>query len=175
MYYIGGRNTLLYSGDLKVCDALYEYINKEQQGGDCVRQQRLLVKIHAAAFYFSQISRDVHKIAEMFGVSKDAIYKWAKTPEWDYALSVFNYTGDREFLRRVNRDTARDAGDVFDKARSAYFKAIAEGVPERKLATVAGAVVGLPRRRIHAWAKQYGWREIANRDRHVAMNTEASQ
>ena len=140
-----------------------------------MRQQRLLVKIHAAAFYFSHISRDVHDIAKVFGVSKDAIYKWAKTPEWNYALWVFNYTGEREFARRASRDTARDAGDVFDKARSAYFKAIAEGVPERKLATVAGAVVGLPRRRIHAWAKQYGWREIANRDRHVAMNTEASQ
>ena len=137
-----------------------------------MRQQRLLVKIHAAAFYFSQISRDINDIAKVFGVSKDAIYKWAKTPEWDYALSVFNYTGDREFARRASRDTARDAGDVFNKARDAYFQAMCEGVPERKLATVAGGVVGLPRRRIHAWAKQYGWREGYDRSSCDDPNTE---
>ena len=124
-----------------------------------MRQQRLLVKIHAAAFYFSHISRDVNDISEVFDVSKDAIYKWVKTPEWQYALDVFGYTGDREFARRPRRDTARDAGEVFEKARDAYFKAMREGVPTRRLATVAGAAVGLPRRRIHAWAKQYGWRE----------------
>ena len=128
-----------------------------------MRQKRLLVKIHAAAYYFSHISRDVHEISEMFGVSKDAIYKWVKTPEWEFALDVFGYTGDREFARKPRRDTARDAGDLFLKARDAYFKAIRDGVATRKLATVAGADVGLSRRRIHAWAKQYGWRESVNR------------
>ena len=128
-----------------------------------MRQKRLLVKIHAAAFYFSHISRDVHEISEMFGVSKDAIYKWVKTPEWGFALDVFEYTGDREFARKPRRDTQRDAGELFEKARDAYFKAIRDGVATRKLATVAGAAVGLPRRRIHAWAKQYGWRECVNR------------
>ena len=142
------------------------------KGGDSVRQQRLLVKIYSAAYYFSHISRDVHDIAEAFGVSMDAIYKWAKTSEWEFALDVFNYDGDRAFARRRSRDTARDAGEVFGKARAAYFKAIAEGVRVRKLATVAGAAVGLPRRRIHAWAKQYGWREGINRDRHLAIETE---
>ena len=137
-----------------------------------MRQQRLLVKIHAAAFYFSHISRDVNEISDAFGVSRHAVYKWAKTPEWDYALSVFNYTGEREFARRASRDTARDAGDMFNKARDAYFRAMREGVPDRKLATVTGGVVGLPRRRIHAWAKQYGWREGIHRDRHVTIDTE---
>lgn len=126
------------------------------------------MKIHAAAFYFSHISRDVHEISEMFGVSKDAIYKWAKTPEWGFALDVFQYDGDRDFARKPRRDTQRDAGDVFEKAREAYFKAIREGVATRKLATVAGAAVGLPRRRIHAWAVQYGWRT----DRFVAIDKE---
>ena len=130
-----------------------------------MRQQRLLVKLHAAAFYFSHISRDVNEIADAFGVSTHAIYKWAKTAEWEYALDVFNYTGDRSFQRRQRRDTARDAGEVFEKARAAYFKAMRQGVPTNKLATVAGGVVGLPRRRIHAWAKQYGWREGVNQDR----------
>ena len=131
------------------------------------------MKIHAAAFYFSHISRDLREICEVFGVSRDTIYKWVKTPEWQYALDVFGYTGDREFARRPRRDTKRDAGDVFEKARDAYFQAIAEGVATNKLATVAGAAVGLPRRRIHAWAKQYGWRERVNIDRHVTIhNTE---
>ena len=137
-----------------------------------MRQERLLVKIYSAAFYFSHISRDVNEISDAFGVSRHAVYKWAKTPEWDYALSVFNYTGEREFARRASRDTARDAGDVFERARDAYFQAMREGVPDRKLATVAGGVVGLPRRRIHAWAKQYGWREGIHKDRHVAIDTE---
>jgi len=117
------------------------------------------VKIHAAAFYFSHISRDVHDIAEMFGVSRDAIYKWAKTEEWSEALDVFGYTGERGFDRQPSRDTQRDAGDVFLRARTAYFKAMSDGVPVRKLATVAGDAVGLSRRRVHAWAVQYGWRK----------------
>ena len=108
----------------------------------------------------------------MFGVSTHAIYKWAKTPEWDFALDVFGYTGDRSFQRRPRRDTARDAGDVFLRAQEAYFKAIRNGVATNKLARVAGDAVGLPRRRIHAWAKQYGWREEINTDRQVAINTE---
>ena len=108
----------------------------------------------------------------MFGVSRHAIYKWAKTPEWHHALDVFRYTGDREFARRARRDTKRDAGDVFLRARAAYFKAMNAGVATNKLATVAGDAVGLPRRRIHAWAKQYGWREEINTDRQVAIDTE---
>ena len=124
-----------------------------------MRQQRMLVKIHAAAFYFAEISRDVHDIAEALDVSKDAVYKWAKTSEWEDALKVFKYNGPRGFARKPSRDTQRDAGKVFEKARDAYFKAIREGVPLHKLATVAGDAVGLPRRRIHAWAVQYGWRD----------------
>ena len=131
-----------------------------------MRQQRLLVKIYSAAYYFSHISRDVHDIAEAFGVSMDAIYKWAKTSEWEFALDVFNYDGDRAFARRRSRDTARDAGEVFQRAKSAYIHAYRSGEPMRKLATIAGNAVGLSRRRIHAWAKQYHWREIAKRSSH---------
>ena len=135
----------------------------------------MLVKIHSAAFYFAHISRDVHQIAEVFGVSRHAVYKWAKTQEWQDALDVFSYTGDRSFQRRARRDTARDAGEVFQKARAAYFKAMKDGVPTNKLATVAGAAVGLSRRRIHAWAKQYHWRESVKTDRQMTIHdTEAA-
>ena len=128
-----------------------------------MRQKQVLVKIHSAAFYFVHISRDVHEIAEIFGVSTGAVYKWAKTEEWSDALKVFNYTGERGFERKPRRDTARDAGDVFQRAKSAYIHAYRSGEPMRKLATIAGNAVGLSRRRIHAWAKQYHWREIAKR------------
>ena len=128
-----------------------------------MRQKQVLVKIHSAAFYFAHISRDVHEIAEIFGVSTGAVYKWAKTEEWSDALKVFNYTGEREFERKPRRDTARDAGEVFQRAKSAYIHAYRSGEPMRKLATIAGNAVGLSRRRIHAWAKQYHWREIAKR------------
>ena len=128
-----------------------------------MRQKQVLVKIHSAAFYFAHISRDVHEIAEIFEVSTGAVYKWAKTEEWSDALKAFNYKGDTHFSRQPRRDTARDAGDVFQRAKSAYIHAYRSGEPMRKLATIAGNAVGLSRRRIHAWAKQYHWREIAKR------------
>ncbi len=124
-----------------------------------MRQRRLLVKIHSAAFYFSHISRDVNEIAKRFGVSVDAIYKWAKTSEWEFALDVFNYAGEREFARRPRRDTQRDAGEVFENARDAYLKAMDAGVPVRKIATIVAKSLGLKRQRVYQWAKRYGWRE----------------
>ena len=110
-----------------------------------MRQERLLVKIYSAAFYFSHISRDANEIAEKFGISVDTIYNWARAPEWEFALSVFNYTGDREFARRPRRDTQRDAGEVFEKARDAYLKARREGVPVRRIATLVANGLGLKR------------------------------
>ena len=90
------------------------------------------IKIHAAAFYFVYTSRDLHEIANVFGVTEYAVRKWAKTPQWEKALDVFGYTGDRDFITKPTRDTVRDAGES----------------------------VGLSRRRIHAWAQQYGWRDL---------------
>ena len=137
--------------------AIRRYKRKE------MRQKRMLVKIHSAAFYFVHISRDIKEIAKVFGVSTHAIRKWAKTEEWSDALKAFNYESDTHFSRQPRRDTARDAGEVFEKARDAYIHAYRSGEPTRKLATIAGNAVGLSRRRIHAWAKQYRWREIAKR------------
>ena len=124
-----------------------------------MKQQRTLVQIYSAAFYFAHISRDIHKIAEVFSVSTYAIRKWAKTEDWDFALDTFGYEGDRSFAGKTTRDSERDAGAIFEKARQAYQKAIAEGVPTSKLATVAGKAVGLSRRRVHSWATKHGWRD----------------
>ena len=129
-----------------------------------MRQERLLVKIYSAAFYFSHISREVSEIADAFGVSTDAVYQWAKTPEWAFALDIFNYDGDRDFARQPRRDTERDAGEVFEKARDAYFKALNAGVPVRKIATLVAKSLGLKRQRVYLWAKRYGWREGIHTD-----------
>lgn len=120
-----------------------------------------LVKIYSAAFYFSHFSRDLSQIAETFSVSTDAVRKWAKTQDWAYALDVLGYEGERTFLRTPKRDTARDAGEVFETAKSVYLQAHRDGEPTHKLATIAGDAVGLPRRRIHGWAMKYGWRDQA--------------
>lgn len=128
-----------------------------------MRQKGLEIKIHAAAFYFAHISRDLDDIKNAFGVSESAIRKWEKTPEWHEALDIFGYTGDRNFAAKATRDTARDAGEVFEKAKAVYIAAMLRGEPKHKLATIAGDAVGLPRRRIHDWAKQYDWRAEAQR------------
>ena len=117
------------------------------------------IKIHAAAFYFAHISRELQRIVEIFGVSEFAVRKWAKTQAWENALEVFGYTGERSFITKPRRDTARDNGEIFEKARFVYLQAMRDGQPKHKLATIAGDAVGLPRRRIHAWAMKYSWRE----------------
>ena len=117
------------------------------------------IKIHAAAFYFAHISRELHRIVEIFDVSEFTVRKWAKTQAWEKALEVFGCTGERNFITKPRRDTARDNGETFEKARKVYFQAMLDGESKHKLATIAGESVGLPRRRIHAWATKYGWRE----------------
>ena len=119
-----------------------------------------LVKIYAAAFYFSHISRDLEQIAAVFSVSTDAVRKWAKTDDWEHALSTLGYQGERKFRRKPTRDTPRENAEVFDTARQVYLQALQDGEPQHKLATIAGNAVGLPRRRIHAWAMKYRWREV---------------
>lgn len=123
-----------------------------------------LVKIHAAAFYFSHLSRDLYQIAEVFSVSTDTVRQWAKTDDWEDALRTLGYEGERSFIRKPTRDTARENADVFDTAKAAYLAAMRAGEPKHKWATLAGNAVGLPRRRIHAWAMKDGWRDEVETD-----------
>ena len=95
------------------------------------------------------------------GVDTRTIRRWAKDEEWEIALGNVNYTGERSFETQPYRDTERDAGDRFEKAREAYINALQAGTPKHKLATIAGNAVGLPRRRIPAWAMKYNWRSDA--------------
>ena len=123
------------------------------------RQKDLRI-IHGAAFYFAYVSRDINEIAKKFGVVERTVRRWAENdPEWHQALDAWGYKGDRNFVLQPKRDTARDTGADFAKAKEAYQNAFKAGEPPHKLATIASATVGLPRRRIHDWAMKYGWRE----------------
>lgn len=137
--------------------AWYNYYQNE------TLQEKSLVKIPAAAFYFARISRDIREIAKEFDVTEWAVRKWAKTSEWHEALDVFGYKDERRFATQPTRDTARDNGEIFDKAKQAYQEALNAGKPHHKLATIAGERVGLPRRRIHDWAMKHNWRGIDSR------------
>ena len=148
-----------------VADAL-SYVNTNRKGDSTMLHPNTIIKIHSAAFYFARISRDLHQITQTFGVSEWAVRKWKKTQDWQNALEVFGCQGDRNFATKPTRDTVRDNGETFEKARKVYLQAMQAGEPTHKLATSAGDAVGLSRRRIHVWATKYGWRDlIHNNDR----------
>ena len=118
------------------------------------------IKIHGVAFYFrARLARPHRDFAEATGIGERQIRRYAETPEWENALDAWGYTGERTFTIKPSRDTVRDNGEHFEKAREVYLGAMRNGVPKHKLATRTGEAVGLPRRRIHAWATQYRWRE----------------
>ena len=73
------------------------------------------------------------------------VRKWTKSPQWEKALEVFEYQGDRSFETKPTRNTVRDNGETFEKARQVYIEAMQAGEPRHKLATIAGNAVGLPR------------------------------
>ena len=114
-------------------------------------------KIHAAATYFAFVSRDITAIAQAFSVDTRTIRRWAKDPHWEIALQNVNYTGERSFETQPYRDTERDAGDTFEKARTLYIEALNSGIPKHKRARLAAEATGLTPRRIRNWANRYGW------------------
>ena len=120
-------------------------------------QMKSIAKIHAAATYFAFVSRDINAIAQALGVDTRTIRRWAKDEEWEIALGNVNYTGDRNFETQPYRDTERDAGDTFEKARTLYIEALNTGVPKHKRARLVAEATGLTPRRIRNWANRYGW------------------
>ena len=124
-----------------------------------VNPKRPIEKIHGAAAIFAFITRDAQEIADYFNVKEITVKRWAQTPEWKTALDGFGYDGDRTFETLPKRDTRREQGETYQKARTAYIKAMKDGTPKHKWATVAGDAVGLPRQRIHVWAIKHGWRD----------------
>ena len=116
-------------------------------------------KIHGAAAIFAFVSRDLNTLAGYFDVSDRTIRRWANLPQFQNALDVFGYTGDRAFEVQPFRDTEREQGQTYRDARDAYIQAMLDGEPQHRWATLAGNAVGLPRQRIHVWAIKHGWRD----------------
>ena len=127
-------------------------------------QMKSIAKIHAAATYFAFVSRDITAIAKAFSVDTRTIRRWAKDEEWEIALGNVNYTGDRTFETQPYRDTERDAGDTFEKARTLYIEALNSGIPKHKLASLTAKATGLTPRRIRNWAKQFNWEGTQKQD-----------
>ena len=121
-------------------------------------------KIHAAATYFAFVSRDISEIAQAFSVDTRTIRRWQKDAEWEIALQNVNYTGDRSFDTQPFRDTQRDAGDTFEKARQIYIEALRNGEPKHRLATIAAKATGLTPRRIRNWARQFRWADTQKKE-----------
>ena len=117
-------------------------------------------KIHAAAFYFAHISRDVREIAEVFDASVWTVRNnWSETPEWHDALDAFAYDGDRHFIHRKTRDTLRENGEDFKKVRDSYLRKLADGVPVHRLPAQVSEETGVSKRRIAQWAERFGWKK----------------
>ena len=87
------------------------------------------------------------------------IQRWAETPIWTEILDDCNYRGERAFELQPYRDTERDAGDEFRKARAVYQKALKAGEPRHKLAAITEAKTGILRKKVGTWARKHGWRD----------------
>ena len=112
-----------------------------------------------AAGLFATHTRDAKEIASLLDTTERSVHRWAKTDVWETVLKTLDYEGERNFRVKPNRDSQREVGETFEKAREAYQEAIKAGEPKHKLATLASNAVGIPARRIHYWAMTHGWRE----------------
>jgi len=117
-----------------------------------------VVKLHAAAFYFSAFSQNAGEIARHVGVSERTIHRWAALPEWGSALDALGYTGERAFVYHQKRDKVREHGVVYDHAKSVYMGFYNEGVFKYKRASQTAEVVRLSREKISRWACTENWR-----------------
>ena len=121
-----------------------------------------VVKLHAAAFYFSVYSQNAGDIARHVGVSERTIKRWAALDAWQAALDALGYEGSRAFVYHPKRDKVREHGAVYLKAKSVYLVFLNEGVSKQKLAGMTAEVVGVDREKISRWARTENWRGDAN-------------
>ena len=122
-------------------------------------QVKPIIKIHCAATYFAFVSRDINQIAKAFKTSDRTVRRWETEPEWDDALDICNYTGDRSFETQPSRDTERENPDTFAEAETFYKTAVARGEPRHKIANLTARDTGVPIRQIWEWARKFNWRE----------------
>ena len=124
-----------------------------------MQRQQTLIKIHAAAYHFASVSREIQEIAAAFEVSEWAVRKWAKTPEWQKALNTFGYNGNPNFETHPKRDTTREKPKELETVRTVYLQLIDNGVPSHKLPRLVSEITGIDKRRIYEWAKRFHWRD----------------
>lgn len=115
------------------------------------------LKFPVAVYHFANVSRNIDKIANTVQVSERTIRRWAGTPQWEQALDMWGYDGDRSFETQPKRETKRDAGELYNNAKVEYLKAVKVGHSHRKAPTITEQKTGIPRRRIRAWATKYHW------------------
>ena len=70
--------------------------------------KRSYTKLHAAAYHFSHISRRVDNIAKALAIDEKTVRRYSDDPEWDHALDVFGYTGERKFARENQHATQHE-------------------------------------------------------------------
>ena len=90
-----------------------------------------IVKLHAAAFLFSQGTTTAKGVAEALQTSEAVIYRWRKLTAWDAALDALKFTGDR-VLHREWRDVQRESSDLVEQARQIYQQLLTNGTPKHK-------------------------------------------
>ena len=127
-------------------------------------QEPAFGKIYAAATYFACVSRNINAIAQTFGVDTRTVRRWQKDKEWEIALQNVNYTGDRSFETQPTRDTQRDAGDTFEKARSIYIEALNTGMPQHKLASSHSESHWAHTAQGSQWARQFRWADTQKKE-----------
>ena len=110
------------------------------------------IHIHAMAWYFVHISKDVQEMATAFEVSRQTIRNRSKTPAFREALDAFGFTGEIKFGNKAARESDPDV----EIARQEYNKAIAEGQPRRAISRAAKSV-GKARSVIKDWEKRFNF------------------
>ena len=121
-----------------------------------------IVKLHAAAFIFSQNPNiPVPELAAELGVSEGAIYRWARRPEWDNALDELKFIGERAFYREPRRDLKRESGKAVERAFILIDQLTADGHLTEKQAVTRTAELLFPdedkakaRRRVYEWNRK---------------------
>lgn len=125
-------------------------------------QQTNLVKLHAAAFLFTENPQiSIAEIATRVKTTEKTLYKWRGTAAWNEALDVFGYTGDRSFRRKPRRDTRREAGDLLKRAETLYRQFLAGGYTSKQAVSATAKALGLNRPRVEQWRKRYNWIKAA--------------
>lgn len=117
------------------------------------------IHITTAACLFVTYTRDAKEIANILKTTDRTIHRYAETELWEEILQIVGYEGERSFRVEATRDTARDYGEVFEKAKEIFIAAVRQGHSNWKAAGIAAEKLGLTQKRVSKWSHQFGWRD----------------